>query len=224
MNQTNSRGDSSRIRNISRGKAGAAVVATRTTKPNNRRDFQICCVREERQSEEKAWMVQRLCTHLYISLSASLFLWNVYFCSAWVYRILARLQLSRHSCLARGGLQSMGSRRVRQDRASKQSRERWVMTKEYLLLSRDRFAAGTRMSAEDNAQLHIWELGLIQRTFWGLQTRDTVSQIMLSKLFQRGKGDRKSEYLGAFASSGNIKRLLLIKENHTSQIKEFSPF
>ena len=70
------------------------------------------------------------------------------------------------------------------------------MTKEYLLLSGDSFAAGTRMSAKNNAQLKIWELRFIQRTFWGVQ--------MLSKLFQRGKGDRKSEYLGAFARKDQV--------------------
>ena len=182
------------------------VVATNTTKPNNWRDFQICLILlgSCQAMLEKRRQVKRKHAHICTFLSLSLCLWSMYFSSTWVYRILARLQLSRHSCLARGRLQSIGSQRVRQDQASKQSRERWVMTKEYLLLSADSFAAGTRMSAENNAQLKIWKLCFIQQTFRGLQTRDTVSQIMLSKLFQRGKGDRKSEYLGAFARKDQV--------------------
>ena len=63
-----------------------------------------------------------------------------------------------------------------------------------------------------------WELCFIQWEFLGLQAQETKSQVTLRELLQGGKFCNKGQV------SLNIKRLLLIKENQISQVKEISIF
>ena len=62
--------------------------------------------------------------------------------------------------------------------------------------------------------------------FLGLQVGETVSQVNLKELFPRRWGEEPGyiEVLQQRAGSLNIERLLLIKENQISQVKEFSTF
>ena len=75
------------------------------------------------------------------------------------------------------------------------------------------------------AQPKSWELRFTWQTFWGLQAWKAASQLTLR---DRSKEARvEPGYIGVLqqrADSWNIKKLLLIKENQTSQAKEFSAF
>ena len=57
----------------------------------------------------------------------------------------------------------------------------------------------------------------------GIQAQETASQVTLRELL-RGKEVRLYISLSQRADSLNLKRLLLIKENQISQVKEFSAF
>ena len=65
----------------------------------------------------------------------------------------------------------------------------------------------------------------IGQTFWGLQAQDTASQTARRDLSEEVR--EEPGYVGVLQQSPrswNIKRLLLIKENQTSQVREFSAY
>ena len=78
------------------------------------------------------------------------------------------------------------------------------------------------MLTEKNAQPKSWELCFIRPTCWGLKPRSSLSDSSEGLLW-RGKGEAR--ICRSFATkTWYSKRLLLIKENQTSQVNEFSAF
>ena len=64
------------------------------------------------------------------------------------------------------------------------------------------------------------EFCFIQCTFSGCQVRETASQVSQRKLLEVGGEPRDLGVLQLL----NVRRLLLMKENQISQVKEFSAF
>ena len=78
------------------------------------------------------------------------------------------------------------------------------------------------------SQPKSWELCFIWQEFLGLQAWGAASQVTLRELLRSSEEVRgELGYIGVLqqgAGSRNIKRLLLIKENQISGVKEFSAF
>ena len=83
------------------------------------------------------------------------------------------------------------------------------------------------MDIKNYSQPKSWELCFIRWEFLGLQTWETASPVTQRELTtprRRGEEPGYIEVLQQRAGSLNIKRLLLLKENQISQVKEFSAF